>query len=72
MIVDQKTGNYRKSNNRVWDEYPEYYVEAFGLHLDLQLRRDSDFIAHDIKVRKHTLDTALLCLRSSRARARSF
>lgn len=51
VITDVTTGSYRKSSNRVWDAYPEYLISAFGLHLDVQLRQNNDFISKDLKVR---------------------
>lgn len=51
VIKDNATGNYRKASNRVWDAYPEYLISAFGLHLDLQLRQNNEFISKDLKVR---------------------
>lgn len=44
------TGTYRKLSNRVWDAYPEYLISAFGLHLDIQLHQNSEFISKNIKV----------------------
>lgn len=53
VIQDNATGSYRRASNRVWDVYPEYVIDAFGLHFDLQLRQNNDFIAPDLKVRIH-------------------
>lgn len=44
------TGEFRKSDSRLWDPHPQYIIEAYGETMRLDLYNDGSFIHADLKV----------------------
>lgn len=51
-LQHQSTGQYREKSYLIWDPYPQYVINAFGLNLHLLLNQDASFLPKNLKVIK--------------------